>query len=148
MAFLKSSSKDVIALSASSALPNRVVTKENIINIVLENDIDSVIVARLIATKKESVTTEKKSELIFEQPSPEKLSEAVVINYQHVASERVTDTTATVLLSADLYSTDRESDNRVWGIQFLVEDKKSQSEILDNAVDLISKKLAADGLIK
>jgi hypothetical protein len=141
-------SEEVVALAANTALKNNEVSEANIIDVVLKQQIDSVIVTRLVATQKESVTTQKKTELIFEQPRPESLTEAFVINYKHVALESYTDTTATVLLSSDLYSTSKRDENREWGIQFVVAEKNSREEILDNAVQIIAKKLSADGLIK
>ena len=140
--------KNVSAMAAHKELASRQLSRESIIDIVLNKNIDGVIVARLVATKKESVTTEKRYEFKFEEPSPEKLTEAIVTRYQQVSSETSTDTVATVFLTADLYSTDKEDNNRLWGIKFIIEDKRSRAEILDEAVKLIDTKLSADGFVK
>jgi CRISPR/Cas system-associated exonuclease Cas4 (RecB family) len=131
-----------------SAITDEVPSKQNVIKAVNQLGIDSVLVTSLVATQKESVTTEKRSETIFEQPVPEDLSNALVINYKHTALELTTDTKATVLLSSDLFTTKQSIDNRIWGMQFVVKDKQSQTVILEEAVDTIVAKMKTDGLIQ
>jgi hypothetical protein len=138
----------VEAFSLRDVTDGKIPTKALAIETINRLNIDGVIVTRLIATQKNTKTTEQRSETVFEQPSPESLSNALVLNYKHTALETVVDTKATVLMSSDMYTTESENDNRTWGIQFILKDKETRASVLQDAVELIVDKMKRDGIVQ
>jgi len=135
------------AYSSNALLTDDTLTRAKAIELVKHTGSDGVIVTRLLATDKTTLTSKKKKEIVLSHPEQQTFENAIIKNYKHTVTETTIDTQATVFLSSELYTTDKSEDNLAWSIQFFVKDKRSQQDVLENATLLITEKLKNDKLL-
>lgn len=135
----------VKAHSATKNLDEGVAMSESTARKLVEKlNVDAVLVTRLVATRIETETNEKRTELIVEK-ADDNLSDFLMAEYKVAHTESTVVKLGTALLATDLYTI--KEGERVWSVESTSVTKPNAAQILADSVSKIVKQLRQDGIL-